>query len=50
MSVGTFIVACISKTVAQLRSADIESAARQHVIPVEWARYYLAQELSGRAV
>lgn len=49
MSAGTFIVACIAKTVAELRAADIVSAAQQHGIPVEWARYYLGQELGGRA-
>ena len=48
MSAGTFIAACFRKTVTELRSANVESAARQHGIPVAWAEYYLRYELSGR--
>jgi ATP-dependent Clp protease adapter protein ClpS len=48
VSAGSFIVATFQKTVAELRSANVASAARQHGIPVAWAKYYLKQELSGR--
>ncbi|MBA3670270.1 MAG: hypothetical protein H0W71_09475 [Sphingomonas sp.] len=46
MSAGSFIAACIRKTRVQLEAANIESAARQHEIPVEWARFYLRDELN----
>jgi hypothetical protein len=48
MSAGSFIAACFRKTVDQLRTANIASAARQHEIPVAWAEYYLTTELQGR--
>lgn len=48
MSAGSFIVACIKKTRRELASANIESAAKQHGIPVDWARFYLTEEL-GRS-
>lgn len=46
MSAGSFIVACMRKTPEELRLANIESAARQHEIPVEWARFYLNEEMN----
>ena len=46
MSAGSFIVACMKKNAADLRAANIESAARQHEIPVDWARFYLTEELN----
>ncbi len=46
MSAGSFIVACMKKTTAELRAANVESAARQHQIPAEWARFYLKEELN----
>lgn len=49
MSAGTFIVATMRKREAELVSANIVSAARQHQIPVEWARFYVAEELSRKA-
>lgn len=48
MSAGTFIVACMRKSPDELRKANIESAARQHEIPVDWARFYLTEELNRR--
>jgi len=46
MSAGSFIVACMKKSSAELRAANIERAARDHGIPVEWAREYLNDELT----
>ena len=46
MSAGSFIAACMSKSRAALQAANIESAARQHQIPTEWARFYLTNELN----
>ncbi len=48
MSAGTFIVACMVKTLAELRSANIEQAAKDHSIPVAWAVEYLRRELQAR--
>lgn len=46
MSAGSFICATMRKTEAELLSANIVSAARQHEIPVEWAQFYLTDELN----
>ena len=46
MSAGSFIVACMKKTPEELRRANIVSAARQHEIPVEWAQFYLTEEMN----
>lgn len=46
MSAGSFIVAAMAKTRDQLSRASLPSAAAQHEIPVEWARFYLTQELN----
>jgi hypothetical protein len=46
VNAGDFIVACIRKTAPELRAANIESAARQYKIPIEWAAHYLRQELN----
>lgn len=46
MSAGSFIVACIGKTSDNLRTANVASAARQHEIPEDWARFYLTEELN----
>ncbi len=46
MSAGSFIIACMKKKPDDLRKANIASAARQHQIPEEWARFYLTDELN----
>jgi hypothetical protein len=48
VSAGTFLVACMRKSADELRKANIESAARQHQIPVEWAREYRKRELEHK--
>ncbi len=48
MSCTTFIVDCMTKPTAALRSADIAKAAADHGIPVAWAKEYLRRELQAR--
>lgn len=43
---SSFLVACMRKTQRELEAANLESAARQHNIPVDWARFYLREELN----
>jgi len=48
VSAGSFIIACMGKPTAALRSADIAKAAKDHSIPVEWAVEYRRRELEAR--
>lgn len=50
MSAGSFLVACMRKSADELRRANIEAAAKQHEIPVEWARFYLTEELNRKSL
>jgi hypothetical protein len=46
VTAGDFIIAAMRKTTSQLRLANIESAAKQHEIPVGWAVEYRDREIA----
>jgi hypothetical protein len=48
VSAGSFLAACIRKSREELAKADITKAARDHQIPVEWAQFYIREELNRK--
>ena len=48
MGAQSFLIACMKKKPDELLRANIEAAARQHEIPLDWARFYLTEELNRK--